>query len=352
MPVQEHHSLPKIEPGQPIDDATVWKASDFPEGRAWAKPLEPVMLDEIDAALRQVKTRGIAAKDIRAADFPLDKTIPFLADLYRDIECGPGFALLSGFPVDAYDEEDLRLAYCGVGSHFGTITRQNREGEFILEVMDKGKAYSQQSRGYHSTAHLDFHNDGTNTVVLLCTSTAAEGGLSRLVSGTALYNEILREHPEYLDVLHRGFHHHLRDQGKAGDAAVTPYRTPVFGFFHSLFHMAYAGPSILYCENEGIEISDHEKAALDYLVSVVERPDMQISMELRKGDMQFVNNYLLLHSRTEYRDTPEQQRRLLRLWLDDENSARLGPGKMDWYLPELSRFTQLGGLDALSPAAE
>ena len=133
---------------------------------------------------------------------------------------------------------------------------------------------------------------------------------------------------------------------------MTPYRTPVFGFFHSLFHMAYAGPSILYCENEGIEISDHEKAALDYLVSVVERPEMQISMELRKGDMQFVNNYLLLHSRTEYRDTPEQQRRLLRLWLDDENSARLGPGKMDWYLPELSRFTQLGGLDALSPAAE
>ena len=41
-----------------------------------------------------------------------------------------------------------------------------------------------------------------------------------------------------------------------------------------------------------------------------------------------------------------------RLWLDDENSARLGPGKMDWYMPEVSRFTQLGGLEALSTAAE
>ncbi len=41
-------------------------------------------------------------------------------------------------------------------------------------------------------------------------------------------------------------------------------------------------------------------------------------------------------------------RRLLRLWLDDESSARLGPGKMDWYLPQHSRFTRTGGTARLS----
>jgi hypothetical protein len=114
--------------------------------------------------------------------------------------------------------------------------------------------------------------------------------------------------------------------------------------------MAYAGPSIFYCEEEGIEITEHEKAALGHLEEVVQRPEMCASMELRKGDIQLVNNFLVLHSRTGYRDTPEQTRKLLRLWLDDENSQRIGPGKMDWYLPEHSRFTRIGGIETLAAA--
>ena len=344
--------LPRVSQGQIIDDDTVWTGADFPVERSWAKSLTPPMVAEIDAAMRQALARGVAPKDITPEDFPLVYTLPLLADLYRDLEAGPGFAMLSDFPVDGYSDAEVTLAYCGLCSYFGGITVQNREGEYILEVTDKGKDYSLQSRGYHSTAHLDFHNDGTNTVTLLCTETAAEGGRSMLVSGPAVYNEILRSHPEYLDALHRGFHHHRRDQREPDDAPVTPYRTPVFAFYNGLFHMAYAGPSIRFCEDEGIILTDHEKAALDYLVEVTERPEMCISMELRKGDIQFVNNFLLLHSRTEYRDSAEKKRRLLRLWLDDENSQRLGPGKMDWYLPEHSRFTRLGGIDNLVAAAE
>jgi hypothetical protein len=339
--------LPKRTPGEPIDDATVWAARDFPPDRSWMKPFTPAMLAEIDAALGKAKARGIAPKDITPADFPLDTAAPLLQAVHQDLECGPGFAVLSGFPVDAYSHEDLVLAYCGLCSHLGRITLQNREGEFILDVTDKGKAYDLQSRGYHSTAHLDFHNDGTNTVVLLCKETALEGGESMLVSGPAIYNEIVRNHPEHLAPLLRGFHHHRRDQREAGEAAVTPYRTPVFGYFNGLFHMAYAGPSIFFCEAEGVTITDREKAALECFVSVVERPEMRVGMDLRKGDIQFVNNYLVLHSRTAYRDAPDRRRHLVRLWLDDTASARLGPGKMDWYLPEHSRFTLEGGIAAL-----
>lgn len=128
---------------------------------------------------------------------------------------------------------------------------------------------------------------------------------------------------------------------------VTPYRTPVFGFFRQRFHMAYAGPSILYCENEGVEITAEEKDALATVELLVEQPRFQVTMELRRGDLQLVNNFLVLHARTAYQDSPTQQRRLLRLWLDDERSQRLGPGKMDWYLPEHSRFTRSGGISRL-----
>lgn len=347
MSAQPKFELPSVAPGHPIADATVWTAEDFPDDRSWVYNLDPDMVDEILAAMQIVKKQGLQAKNLRPEGFPLPRTESMLRDLHHDLECGPGFAMLSGFPLEGLTRDEVCLAYCGLGSYLGNITVQNREGEFILEVTDKGKAYDQQSRGYHSTAHLDFHNDGTNTVTLLCVGTAAEGGLSMLVSGTAVYNAILSERPDYLDALYRGFHHHRRNQKEAGDSPVTPYRTPVFGYFSDLFHMAYAGPSIFYCENEGITITAHEKAALAYFVDVVERPEMRVSMELRQGDIQFVNNYLILHARTEYRDSETQRRELLRLWLDDENSARLGPGKMDWYLPDVSRFTRIGGVQKL-----
>jgi hypothetical protein len=350
MGVQQTYELPKLQPGKLIRDATVWTGADYPDDRSWVFALDAEMRGEIDRCMRIALSRGIAPKDITPEDFPIERTAAVLTELYRDVECGPGFAMLSGFPVDGYSEEEITLAYCGLCSHLGRITLQNREGEFILEVTDKGKTYDQQMRGYHSNAHLGYHTDGTNTVTLLCLETAEEGGLSRLVSGPAVYNEILRTRPEFIEVLHRGFHHHRRNQREANDPAVTPYRTPVFGFFDGLFHMAFAGPSILYCEEEGVEITAHEKAALAYLEEVIKRPDLCVAMELRKGDIQFVNNFLVLHSRTGYRDSPEHTRKLLRLWLDDENSQRIGPGKMDWYLPEHSRFTRIGGIERLAAA--
>jgi alpha-ketoglutarate-dependent taurine dioxygenase len=43
-----------------------------------------------------------------------------------------------------------------------------------------------------------------------------------------------------------------------------------------------------------------------------------LAMDLRAGDMQFVNNHVTLHSRTQYADHPEPARRrdLIRLWLN------------------------------------
>jgi hypothetical protein len=42
-------------------------------------------------------------------------------------------------------------------------------------------------------------------------------------------------------------------------------------------------------------------------------------MGLRPGDMQFVNNYHVLHSRTAYRDDrPGRVRHLKRLWLETD----------------------------------
>uniref|UniRef100_UPI003F49B17E TauD/TfdA family dioxygenase n=1 Tax=Nonomuraea bangladeshensis TaxID=404385 RepID=UPI003F49B17E len=46
-------------------------------------------------------------------------------------------------------------------------------------------------------------------------------------------------------------------------------------------------------------------------------PAFGAARRLRAGDLQLLNNHVVLHSRTEYTDHPEPERRrhLLRLWL-------------------------------------
>lgn len=348
MQVSEPIAQAPTTPGAIITDATAWGANDYPDDRSWVHGLSAQMVEEIIAAMHAAKARGISAKDITVQNFPLPITAPLLREMYKELECGPGFSMLSDFPLDGLSEDEIRLAYCGLCCHFGHITVQNRDGEFILEVMDKGKAFDSQQRGYHSPAFLDFHTDGTNTVTLLCVQTALQGGRSKLLSAAAAYNCVVRERRDLLDILHRGFYHHRRDQQLADQAAVTEYRTPVFGFFKGLLHVSYTDVSIRFCAKEGTIITERETQALDLLKAIGSRPELHVTMELRKGDLQFVNNFLALHSRTAYVNGPGHERRLLRLWLDDENSARLGPGKMDWYMPEYSRFTRIGGLQSLA----
>lgn len=49
-----------------------------------------------------------------------------------------------------------------------------------------------------------------------------------------------------------------------------------------------------------------------------------LAMDLRPGAMQFLNNHVTLHSRTEYVDHPEPERRrdLIRLWLSTDQNRQ------------------------------
>jgi hypothetical protein len=59
------------------------------------------------------------------------------------------------------------------------------------------------------------------------------------------------------------------------------------------------------------------EAACDLLDSLAEDPAIHLDMEFRPGDIQFLSNHWILHSRTAFEDfpEPEQRRHLYRLWL-------------------------------------
>lgn len=329
--------------GQMVRDASVWGRDDYPDDRSWVKPVPDMLIDEIDRALHAIRAANLHPRDIRPAHFPLPKSAAFIQAVAADVDQAPGFALLSGFPAERYSYDDTALAYTGLMAHFGHIAIQNRIGEYVVDVSDKGRGLGPQARGHYGNKELPFHADGANAVSLLCLKTAPSGGRSLIVSGPAIYNAVMAEAPQHLPALERGFHHHRRDEREPDDPKYTPWRTPVFAAYGERFHIIYVRPSIDYCGPEGVMFTPEETAALDFVDSVIARPEFQVSMALEPGDLQILNNFLVLHSRTAFEDGQDQQRHLIRLWLDNPASLRNGPGKMDWYMPEHSRFLKTRG---------
>jgi alpha-ketoglutarate-dependent taurine dioxygenase len=64
-------------------------------------------------------------------------------------------------------------------------------------------------------------------------------------------------------------------------------------------------------------LTDDQVAALDLVDELANSPEFVLNMRFRVGDIQFLNNYCVLHARTDYEDWPEPERKrdLLRLWL-------------------------------------
>ena len=50
-------------------------------------------------------------------------------------------------------------------------------------------------------------------------------------------------------------------------------------------------------------------------------PDLYLDMDFEPGDIQLISNHTVIHSRTDYEDfeEPEKKRHLLRLWLSLEH---------------------------------
>ncbi len=332
--MQPRRTLPHI-----IADASVWQAKDFGNTRSWVLRLPPESADELETSVRRVAAQGKTYVDVGKADFPLANTAGILRKVFDELETGRGFSVIGDFPADRFTYEEALIAYAGLSSHLGTLVDQSYAGAMKADVKDLGLAYGKDVRGYQSNAMLRFHTDGAAFTGLLCLEEAAEGGLSVLTSSGALSNAILRDRPDVYEILAKGFYHHRRGEHAPGENPVSSVSIPVFAFYDGLLQCTYDRNQSLWAAEEGIEISPQQIAAMDYLDDLIARPEFQLHMEMRRGDVQFVNNFTVMHSRTEYRDGPGKERHLVRYWIDVPNGRRKGLTTRDLYVRE-SQFAK------------
>ena len=311
-----------------VTGASAWRGADLAGTEGWSHRLAAAEMEELAAALRGVRSRGLATTAITRADFPLPVLAPRLRVLVEQARTGLGLFLLTGLPPDRFDEDDREAVFWGIGTHLGRPVSQNSHGELLGRVMDQGRTYgSANTRGYQTRARLDFHTDRCDLVGLLCQRRAKEGGLSSVVSTTAVHNEILRTRPDLLPILFRGFHYSEREAADS-DEGVSARPIPVFSRQGDVLSCRFIrNPIETGAKRRGVPLTGPEAEALELMSALCAREDMRLDMMLEPGDMQFCNNYTTAHARTEFEDWPEPERRrlMLRLWLSFDERRPLAP---------------------------
>ncbi len=306
-----------------------WKGSELAQDSTWIQHFTGDDLAELDAALAGVRARGLADEALTAADFPLPTFAAKLAAILHEIREGRGFVVLRGLPVARYGDADVGTIFYGMGTHLGDSLRQNPRGDLLGHVHDQGRAYGGKDvRGYETNAFLPFHTDGCEIVGLLCLRVAKAGGRSSLSSALTVHAEIAARDPEALAPLYRGYHY-VRREAALTEAPVSPNRVPVFGAKDGVVSCRIVGNQIrAAAKHFGVALADEELRALDLFTELSGAAGIRLDMDLQVGDIQLCNNYTVLHSRTEYEDFPEPERKrhMLRLWLAMREPWPLAPG--------------------------
>jgi hypothetical protein len=302
----------------PVTGPKAWRGEILARETSWIVTFTDAEIAEIDRALAVARGTGRPLEEIGRDEFPLVVTRPTLERAVTEMFDGRGFVVLRGLPVERYRDEDVGLIFWGLGRYMGAPLYQNPQGDLLGHVYDHGRTYGKLDvRGYETNAYLPYHTDAGDVVGLLCLRRGLEGGVSSIVSSTTVHNEIATQHPEYLGLLYNGYYY-IRREAALTERGISERPIPVFGATDGVVSCRYIRNQI----NAGavkreVPLTTFEQAALDFLDEQTRRPDLRLDMDLKLGDIQFINNYTILHSRTGFVDGPEphQKRHMLRLWL-------------------------------------
>ncbi|MGH9048349.1 MAG: TauD/TfdA family dioxygenase [Acidimicrobiia bacterium] len=328
-----------IETLTPLETNCEWTSDEI--GDRYVFQLRDDHVAELDAALVAAEAATDDVLDITRETFPLPTLGPELTRITDELINGRGVVLIRGVPVDRYTKDRASAIYWGVGTHLGSPWPQNAKGHLLGDVTDQGKAVDDPtSRGNEiGGVPFPFHSDGSDLVGLFCLNAGARGGASLVANIVRIHNELVRTEPELAAELYEPFPYDLRGEQPPG--AKQWYLMAIFTRREDRLFARYIRPYIEASRrhDDAPRVSEAARAAMDRVDVMCADPRFHVSMDLEPGDMQFVNNYHVLHGRKAYEDDRARGRvrHLKRLWLetdvltDDEKPERFRLGRTDSY---------------------
>ncbi len=332
----------------PIEGPSAWTGESLRDDPSWAITLEDAQRNELRRTLECACESGLSLLEIERDVFPLPNCQPLFAEIARALRTGRGFVLLRGFPIEGLSREELEKLYWGFCSHLGTGVTQNSDATLIHYVTEGRLRPNQGTRGVGDPGLVSLHVDLADVVSLLCVRQAADSPRSRLSSAATLHNRLAERNPAGLARLYEGFVWDRQNEHDPAESPTTDYRVPMFSEKNGQVSCRYnRNWMVKALERRGECLRDADRVLLDEVDAI--NHETCVEFDFGPGDIQFANNYTVLHGRAPH--TParseEETRLLLRIWFnmegvrefEDEAIVRHGilkHGKLGWTARELA----------------
>jgi Taurine catabolism dioxygenase TauD, TfdA family len=309
---------------QRVLDPAAWSAETLGGVDEFSYAITDADADELVAGVAAFRRRDVPIEEVNRDHFPLNRFAEVLADVRRELVDGRGLVMLRNFPLQRLDREQQAIAYLGLGAYLGNAMSQNKHGHILGHVKDLGGDYADaNTRGYMTRAEMRFHSDACDYVGLLCLRTAKSGGASRIASAVTVYNQMLAQRPDLTRELCKDFYRSRSGEVNPGEEPWIKH--PIFCFADGYFSAIGLGAAIDKAQQlPGVPpFTEAQKDAIALYRATVEA--CAVDIDFQPGDIQFLNNFVTLHTRREFEDWPEPERKrhLLRLWLSDSSSRPL-----------------------------
>jgi hypothetical protein len=328
-------STPAPTPLGPVVDPANWRGPMLKDDD-WVFRLEDGDIVELEAAGRRIQQKGTPIAAITKKDFPLPLLGEKLQAIRRQLKEGLGFVMLRGLPIDRYTHEPSATLYWGISQHIGKVVPANNEGHLVSHVVNLGRSIANPNeQSTYSKDTFSYHTDECDIVGLLCLHPSKSGGASTLASAIAIHNAIQEVRPDLLKELYQPFFIDRRTFVPEG--AQPWYQMPVFTW-HERRLLVWLQPGFTEsCQRfeQVPRLTQKQRDALQMMQTLADNPCSRLDMTFGKGDIQFLNNHVVVHSRTAFEDYPEQERRrhLLRLMLVAPEVRELSP----WHTGPMAR---------------
>src|SRR5271167_2475940 len=317
---------------RPIDGPSVWRRRDIlPED--WRVELTPACIDEIRRTVDELRAYPLPTIVLGADDFAMPGCREAMARVRGILASGVRFAIVDRLPLSAMDADEATAIYWLLSSMIARPVAQKLDGTLIYDVLDTGQQALPGSgvRPDKTNIEIRFHNDNAyndtppDYVGLLCLRQAMSGGHSRVISFHTAHNALQARFPQRLARLYESFWFDRQREFHAGESPI--FAASAFDGGAEVkarfsVHQINSGYAL-----RGEPLDEAGDAALSAMLEIFEDEALSVDFDLEPGQLQFVDNRALGHSRTAFVDYPEPQarRHLVRLWLRD-GGRRAYPG--------------------------
>ncbi len=285
-----------------------------------------------DACRREL---SVVVEDVRANALPLLLLTP---DMFELAACrklagearsalneGASFAVVDRIPLEVITQDEAKILYWLFSTMIARPVAQKLDGTMVYDVHDTGMQALPGSgvRPDKTNVDLTFHNDNAynqtmpEIVGLFCLRQAQTGGLSRAISFQTAHNCLLADYPDLLPRFYQPFPFDRQKEHFAGEEPI--FSAPLFEYDGRLRARLAPYQVKNAFAMRGEPVDAETAAATTALDEIFSRSELIAEHYMQPGQIQYVNNRAIGHSRTGFVDhvNPDLRRYLVRLWLRD-----------------------------------